>query len=60
MVEVNGLRSGGKAGGFLSKLLGLRACKHHERCNCEHCLKYREDNDYSDFGLFLGEREIHD
>jgi len=54
--EATGLRSG-KGPALFSKLFGLRACKHTSSCLCEDCERYREKNDYADFGLFLKQED---
>ena len=46
--EATGLRLRDTA--ILSKLFGLRACKHSQDCYCEDCQEYRDRNKYADFG----------
>lgn len=41
----------------LSKLFGLRACKHSPECCCSDCKEYRSKNKYADFG-FTGNRPM--
>jgi len=36
--------------GIVSKILGIRACKHNQECYCESCQEHRDKNEYADFG----------
>lgn len=53
-VEATGLRLRDHRPLTLSKLFGLRACKHSAKCCCSDCEEYRSRNKYADFGLTWG------